>query len=309
MTNQLLHSVELISICICTFRRPQGLMAALDSVAAQKFPVSVEIEVVVVDNDPNASGHSVYNSFQNSHPTMRIVYANETTPGISFARNRCLKEASGSWIAFLDDDEQASEIWLSTLWNAAHVHNADATFGPVLPVYEGVAPVWLISACAHERPRFRTGTKISWGDARSGNVLMTRSVVEMVGCFDKRFAKTGGEDSFFFACALKDGAKLVWCDEAVVNETVPQSRMTQLWVIKRAFYGGRTYARLNAAIDGYFAYFKLFTHGFGILLILSLPVFVMWLLQCDKWLKYVRKLAGAAGKVVAPIYNAGEYGQ
>src|SRR5450759_1466084 len=263
MTSELVPSSELISVCICTFRRQDGLNAALERVAAQILPPSIELEVIVVDNDLLASARAVYAAFQTNHPSLRLFYAHEVTPGVSFARNRCLREASGKWVAFLDDDEVAPASWLATLWHAAQAHDADAVFGPVQPIYEGEVPEWLLSGRAHERPRFSTGMMIGWGDTRSGYVLMHRRVAEVAGGFDSRFASTGGEDSFFFACALRSGLRMVWCDEAVISETVPLQRMTRKWVIQRAFYGGRTYARLHAALYGRRAYVKWFIHGLG----------------------------------------------
>lgn len=298
----------LLSVCICTFKRTEGLLTTLASVVAQELPESVKLEVVVVDNDPLASARSAFNEFKVANPSVRLLYANETTPGVSFARNRCLREASGDWIAFIDDDEFAPANWLAALLNTAQVYDAGAVFGLVQPVYEAELPDWLAYGGGVVRPRFSTGTVISWGDARTGNVLMTRGLAEAVGKFDARFAKTGGEDSFFFATAMRLGFSLVWCDEATVSETVPASRMTKKWIIQRAFFGGRTFVRLHAAIDGRLAYVKWFVHGVAMLALLALPTLLMWLLQRKGWLQQVRKLAGAAGKIVAPFYGAGEYG-
>jgi succinoglycan biosynthesis protein ExoM len=227
---------------------------------------------------------------------------------VSFARNRCLQEASGRWVAFLDDDERAPELWLASLLDAARVYGADAVFGPVLPLYEGEPADWLIKDQPHERTRFATGTPIGWKDTHTGNVLMKRSVIEMVGGFDARFAQTGGEDCFFFACALKCGARLVWSDDATIWEVIPQQRMTRRWVIQRAFHGGRTYVRVQAALQGRRAYVKWFAHGLGMFLVLAGPAALMWMLRRHGWLFYVTKLASAAGKLVAVGYSSGPYG-
>jgi hypothetical protein len=198
---------------------------------------------------------------------------------------------------------------LRTLLDAALVHKADAVFGPVLSVYAEAVPTWLSDDGVVSRQRFDTGTAIAWRNARTGNVLMARRLVQAVSTFDLRFAKTGGEDSLFFATAQKLGFKLVWCDEATVNETVPRDRMTQRWVIQRAFFGGRTFTRLNAALYGNSAYFKWFMHGMAMLTLYAVPALVMWLFKRKGWLHYVRKLAGAVGKIVAPFYGGGEYGK
>ena len=299
---------ELLSVCICTYKRPEGLRTTLASVVAQVLPATARLEVVVVDNDPLASARSAFNEFKAANPSVQLLYANESKPGVSFARNRCLREASGDWIAFIDDDEIAPANWLAALLNTAQAYDAGAVFGLVQPVYEAALPDWLAYGGGIDRPRFSTGTVISWGNARTGNVLMTRRLANAVGKFDARFAKTGGEDSYFFATAMQLGFRLVWCDEAAVSETVPKSRMTKKWIIQRAFFGGRTFVRLHAAIDGRWAYVKWFAHGVAMLALLALPTLLMWLLRRKGWLQQVRKLAGASGKIVAPFYGAGEYG-
>jgi len=299
---------ELLSVCICTFKRPGGLRTALASVVAQVLPSNAKFELVVVDNDPGASAQAVCAAFKTANPDIQLVYANESRAGVSFARSRCLHEASGDWIAFLDDDELAPPTWLASLLGTANTYGADAVFGLVQPIYESALPPWLVYGGGIARPRFKTGAPIGWGDARTGNVLMTRRLALAVGGFDARFARTGGEDSFFFAKAIKLGFTLVWCDEAAVSETVPTSRMTKKWIIQRAFFGGRTFVRLHAAIDGPWAYVKWSAHGLAMFALFAVPSLVMWLFQLDGWLQRVRKLAGAAGKIVAPFYSAGEYG-
>lgn len=305
----MLPTKVLVSVCICTFRRPGGLEAAISSVAAQVLPAAVHIEVVVVDNDPNGSAHATIEKVAETWPTLSIRYFNEKTPGVSYARNRCLREAQGQWVAFIDDDESAVSGWLQHLHHTATLHKADAVFGPVLPVYETEPPSWLASTGAVSRARFKTGHRIQWPDARTGNVLISQHLAAAVGSFDDRFARTGGEDSLFFAHAQNKGFLLVWCDEAVIHESVPAQRMKKSWVLQRAFHGGRTYTRLRVALGGRAQYVKWFAHAVVSIAIFTLPCIVYWLLDSPRLVVYQRKLYGAAGKMVAAFYNRGEYGK
>jgi hypothetical protein len=56
--------------------------------------------------------------------------------------------------------------------------------------------------------------------------------------FDPQFGLTGGEDNVFFNHLQHGGARMTWCREAVVFETVPSSRANLLWTLKRAFRYG-----------------------------------------------------------------------
>ncbi|CAG9168808.1 hypothetical protein LMG23994_01432 [Cupriavidus pinatubonensis] len=284
-------------------------MNALESVAAQELNRSIELEVIVVDNDKFASAEAICTRFRAAHPLVRLSYVQELTSGVSYARNRCLREASGKWIAFLDDDEVASPRWLIELHSTASAHHADAVFGPVLAKFCGPTPDWLRASRTHERARFASGTRIGWRDARTGNVLLNRELIKTAGEFDYRFAKTGGEDSFFFACALRSGARLVWCDEAEVHESVPLQRMTKRWLLQRAFYGGSTFTRLNVAIYGRHVYIVWAIHGAGMLLIYAFPALFSFILGRPKWIFYVQKMVGAVGKLIAPFSKFTVYGQ
>lgn len=79
--------------------------------------------------------------------------------------------------------------------------------------------------------------------ARTGNVLIhTQVFARDENRFDPRYALTGGEDTHFFLRISKQGHQIVWADEAVVYETVPESRLKLGWILQRAYRAGNTYA-------------------------------------------------------------------
>jgi hypothetical protein len=84
-----------------------------------------------------------------------------------------------------------------------------------------------------------SGTRISAGDARTGNLLIRRSIfVEGDDWFDPAFGRTGGEDSDFFYRQFRRGRVFVWCDEAVVYEMVPPNRWSVAYHVKRYLRSG-----------------------------------------------------------------------
>ena len=62
---------------------------------------------------------------------------------ISIARNACLDNSTGDFLAFIDDDETASNDWLVELMETAEATGADAVLGPVRAVYSDAAPGWM----------------------------------------------------------------------------------------------------------------------------------------------------------------------
>jgi hypothetical protein len=60
--------------------------------------------------------------------------------------------------------------------------------------------------------------------------------------FDESMALSGGEDEEFFTRVVAAGFKIVWADNAIVHESVPESRLTVRWVVQRGFRVGTSSA-------------------------------------------------------------------
>jgi len=238
-----------VSICIATYRRPEGLSRLLDSLERLKLPMGAQIETIIVDNDLDASAASVAQS--RSGFLEPIHYCVEPHQNIALARNRALSKASGEWILFIDDDEVADENWITEYLKLVEREPCDGAFGPVLPRLEEVVTPWLDVQTFYSRRRHATGEPLGAGDLYTSNALVRRRLFDERS-FDPAFGRTGGEDSKLFGCMLRSGARFLWCDEARVIEFVPPERHRIGWLAQRAFRGGCVYARivrLNAPGD------------------------------------------------------------
>ena len=89
-----------ISVVIPTLRRPALLSRALQSVFDQTFPPS-EVIVVVDGTDPETRAILAHHA----HPRLKVLQ-NERSLSAAGARNAGVAAAAGTWIAFLDDDDQ-----------------------------------------------------------------------------------------------------------------------------------------------------------------------------------------------------------
>lgn len=238
------RSHDLISVCICTFRRPELLARLLESLAAQETGAEFDFEIVVTDNDQGRSAEAVARRFEERLPG-KVIYDCEPEQNIAMARNRGVRNARGNYIAYIDDDEYATSDWLLRLYSVQKQFAADGVQGPVLPEFPVPAPQWLKRSGLCDRKRWRTGTVTSLGDARTGNVLFRRDLFrEGETWFDPAFGKTGGEDGDFFRRQGKRGAKFCWCDEALAYETVPESRWKLSFYMRKTFRIGTLYAGL-----------------------------------------------------------------
>jgi succinoglycan biosynthesis protein ExoM len=151
-------------------------------------------------------------------------------------------------VAFLDDDEVPDPGWLDALLQVQRSSGAQVVSGPVLPRFEDSVPAWVIQGKFFERPRFPTGTPISV--ARTGNLLLLTKVLKDFDLsFDERFGLSGGEDTLLTLILQRRGVRMVWADEAVVREWIPQDRANWRYILRRAFSGGNNWARVRRLLD------------------------------------------------------------
>jgi succinoglycan biosynthesis protein ExoM len=236
-----------ISVCICTFRRPDMLARLLDALADQRLDSSFSFDIVVVDNDSERSAESTVRSFQ-LRRDIETIYDCEPERNISMTRNRAIRNAVGNLIAFVDDDEYPVQGWLADLHRTLKRNEADGVLGPVLPEFPAGAPDWLRKGHFFKRRRIPTDTRISLEDGRTGNVLLRKSIfVDGGAWFDPAFGRTGGEDSDFFQRQFRQGRVFVWCDEAAVHETVLPERWRTSYYLRRYLRSGTVDGELMRA--------------------------------------------------------------
>jgi succinoglycan biosynthesis protein ExoM len=65
--------------------------------------------------------------------------------------------------------------------------------------------------------------------------------------FDPAYGLTGGEDGDLLTRLVQRGARIVWCDEAIVHEPVEPARLSLRWLLLRALRGGQDFARHSVA--------------------------------------------------------------
>jgi succinoglycan biosynthesis protein ExoM len=227
-----------VTICICTFMRYGMLDRLLRKLIFQKTENKFSFSVVVSDNDPNGSAKKLVEDVT-TESGMPIKYCIQPVKNIALARNTAVLGAKGDYIAFIDDDEFPNDDWLLTLLQACQQLKVSGILGPVLAHFEREPPKWVRIGKFYERPRHRTGYALDWAECRTGNALVNRVVAnELKGPFDEDFVN-GGEDQDFFRRASSLGHKFLWCDEAIVHETVPPHRWSRKFLLRRALLRGR----------------------------------------------------------------------
>ena len=228
-------SVEAV-VCIPTFRRPDHLRKTLESLHAQR--TQRRFAAVIVENDPDTGEGALVAAQFLREGGLQGLCVVEPRQGNCHAINAVFDAAlaafpATSYFLMIDDDEIASEDWLDLMTRTAEVSGADVIGGPVWPVFNDAMKQEL-----ERHPAFRPAydasgpVPIIYG---SGNCLISRSVFERLGlpAFDLRFNFLGGGDVDFFTRCRRDGMKFHWVAEAVISETVPDSRTDLRWLAQR----------------------------------------------------------------------------
>jgi len=242
--------MKTVAICIATYKRPQGLKRLLRSLSELRLKEhsDVAIQIIVVDNDEFHTAREIAHQWRALSP-WPVTYDVEPKRGISHARNRLVRLATGNqFIAFIDDDEIAHPCWLDELLSAQERFRSKIVAGPVVPRFEIDPPTWILNGRFFERRQHRDGELMDF--AGTGNVLIKTSVMEnRANPFDARLALSGGSDTLFFLRLSSKGVRIAYTSKAKVEEFVPPSRMTVGWLCKRAYRGGNTYNICKHIID------------------------------------------------------------
>jgi starch synthase len=214
-----------VTVVVCTRDRTELLARCLDGIAAQTVPPE---EVLIVDNAPSDGATAKLAAERG------VRYVEEPCPGLDFARNRALREATGDVLAFLDDDVVPDPHWLEGVRTVWREHpDAGAMTGQVLPFELATG-----SQVAFERRGgFRGGNQpvrysgperpddpiYPYGPGMFGagcNMAVRRDVARRLGGFDEALDTgpplPGGGDIDLFHRVLRAGSPLVYEPRAVV---------------------------------------------------------------------------------------------
>lgn len=235
-----------VSVCLCTYKRPDKQAQCLESLLNQDF--SQSFEVVVTDNDCERSGEQVVEQFKVAFQSAGIplIYLVEPVQNIALARNRSIQAARGDLVAFIDDDERASPSWLKNLYTALIETNADGIWGPVIPDIPESFPNWMRRSNLFQRENPKDRSVMRSTDLRTGNALIKKNLLTIrAGPFDEALGRTGGSDPDLFLWIRRNApnVKYLWAANAEVFERLEEKRRYLRWHLQRAYRGGWGYSR------------------------------------------------------------------
>lgn len=253
-----MHAEPKITVAICTHDRAKYLTKALESIRKQSLSKEA-FEVVAVDNASTDSTASVVEQAKSTLPNLRYVF--EPNLGLSKARNRALAEATGLYIAYLDDDAIASPQWLDRLLTAFETIRPPPAVvgGRIDPIWECERPVWLpdelmmcftiVDWCSE--PKSLNPWKQS---AFGANMAFVTSLLREVGGFDVGLGRVGhlllsGEDVLVQRRLFMRGHSVHYDPRASVRHHVQTARLTKQWLLNRMFCEGLSDAMMTVKLN------------------------------------------------------------
>jgi glycosyltransferase involved in cell wall biosynthesis len=215
--------VPRICVIIPTYNRPDFLRLAVESVFAQDFPKS-EYELIVVDSSPSRQAAETLRQLLD-RATCRLRCYVKPAEGPGASRNVGGRNTRAPWLAFMDDDCQATPQWLSEAV-AGFTDGIGVVQGRTLPDPNDKLGIFVHYIIVDkETPLFETA-----------NIFYRKQAFDQVGGFPERDLTpqadrpTGGEDVILGWNVKRAGWKSGFLPAALVFHAVlPISVQEWLW--------------------------------------------------------------------------------
>jgi glycosyltransferase involved in cell wall biosynthesis len=252
-----------ISAIISTFNRAGFLPGLFDSLKIQTLPAD-DFEVIIINNNSTDNTELLSRGFLNNSKGIRVRYFTEINQGLSFARNRGIKEAGGELVTFIDDDALPAKDFLEKSVSFFDEHpEAGASGGKILLRFMSIKPGWYNIFLAPLLGYFNHGNRTRLfknNYFRGSNMTFRKSLFDTFEPFNTKLGRTGdtltgGEEKELFYRLKKNGVQLWYNAEAVVYHLVPAERTTADFIMKQAIGTGRG-KRIQAQIEGDFSILK-----------------------------------------------------
>ena len=230
----------MLSIIVCTYNRDKYLYGALRCIAENGFPAEA-YEIILVNNMSTDNTESECQKFGKEYPDVNFRYFVETNQGLSYARNRGIKESHGETLLFLDDDSYIQQDYLKNLQRQLNDHpEADAFGGKIDPIFEsGEAPKWLSKWNYSWVSAIDMGDKVCQFEGKAfpigANMGIRKATIEKTGVFNTQLGRSkknlmGGEEKDLFERIRQQGGNIYYFPDVVVQHVIPPSRTTYEYV-------------------------------------------------------------------------------
>jgi O-antigen biosynthesis protein len=171
-----------ISVVVCTYNGTATLAESLAGLQAVEYP---DFEVIVVNDGSSPGVAEIAGRFP-----VRLI--NIPHSGLSAARNCGMEAATGSIVAYLDDDAWPDPQWLQYLAHTFTTTDFAAVGGPNIPPPQKS----IVARCVAQAPGGPMHVLLSDREAEhipGCNMAFRKTVLQAIGGFDPQF-RVAGDD-------------------------------------------------------------------------------------------------------------------
>ena len=247
------------TVVVCTRERGRSLEETVRSLMRQEAPF--EWEVVIVDNGSRDDSLELARRLEREWtPRLRLV--EESTLGLSAARNRGVLVARSERIVFLDDDALPEDGWLEALVAALDEPGVFAAGGPIDPLFSGERPAWLESRYLPYLSAWDRGPEahdLFYNELPRGtNMAFRRAAFERFGLFSRHLGRRGRsllscEETEFGLRLERGGARICYAPAARVLHRIETARLSENFLVARFAAQGRSEAIVDWMHGGWAA--------------------------------------------------------
>jgi glycosyltransferase involved in cell wall biosynthesis len=235
----------IVSVVLCTYKQPHYLTGALTSLVDQTLPED-RYEVIVVDNGCDDDVRLLADEYAKR---ANVIHVAEPKLGLSTARNTGVRNASGEYIAFIDDDGVATPSWLERIARAfaAGDSRVGCVGGPIELIWEYPRPDWLADSLLPVLTSLDLGNDardLADGQWLFGcNMAFKASALHEVGGFSTGLGRVGknllsNEEVLLQLMLGRHGFRRFYDPSALVRHHVSPDRLKPEWFLRRFYWQG-----------------------------------------------------------------------
>lgn len=258
MTKQ--TNIPLISVVVCSYNREKYIEDAIESLIHQSLDKDL-FEILIIDNNSKDTTAQLCQQLLEKYSTnYKLYYFLETQQGLSYARNRGIQEAKGSYICYIDDDAIAAPDFLENIYNFVTENpHIGGVGGKIIPKYVDGRPDWmnpfmegLVSKVDYGEKVFQfNGTKYPIGC----NMTYRKDKLQEIGMFDPDLGRKGdnidgGEEKDIFFKINQLNLPVYYLPHVSVQHVIEQPRLTYAYIKKLSIGIGKS-ERLRLKKQGF----------------------------------------------------------
>lgn len=232
-----------MSIIICCYNSAKRIIRTLEHIVDQKVKSEILWEVILVDNASSDNTKATVEQFWKNNNVAPLSIIDQNIPGLSFAREKGMKQAKYEYLLFCDDDNWLYPNYVQTAFYIMEDNEKIGALGGLgIPKFEIKPDKWIQKYSSV----YATGGQADVAGETSSSVVYgagcvnRKSAIEALFSNDFKYYLTGrqgekltaGEDHELCYALFLSGYK-IWFDERLkFSHYIPKERINYCYITK-----------------------------------------------------------------------------